>query len=415
MRLDSTDIFYSSSNTLFKGVFPRAFGIMSIVEAIKGIWVDVSQNMHTTRSKIQGITRYAKILGSEVVGIVSMAPYACSSWWLYTQGLEKRVQVKKGCRYGGRKRNTLDIYMPHVEREMSSNVVLFVHGGVWATGSAWHYAPFATRLAEEGIVTCVMEYSLYPSCLTDTMVEEVSQALDWVMNEYGLASERGAGKNVFLVGHSAGAHLCAMSLLERSKSMKDMPGCFVGMAGVYDIEQHYEYERSRQVHHLSTMKRAIGGEDRFPRNSPTILLKRSIPGREWRPSRDTVLYGEMIPSRVGLQYKHGALVEMHWGNSDDGAYRHVPVLSPEHLVRLPKTYLMASCADSTVPWTESSELNSVLHACGVQHSTLLLYHRIGHGDFVVDWKPRRGDVDDFTNKLPEFAQDFLHIVQTHGS
>lgn len=27
-------------------------------------------------------------------------------------------------------------------------VVLFCHGGVWAAGSAWHYAPLATRLAQ---------------------------------------------------------------------------------------------------------------------------------------------------------------------------------------------------------------------------------------------------------------------------
>jgi len=376
---------------------------MSIVEAVKGIWVDVSQNMPTPRSKIQGITRYAKILGSEVIGIVSMVPYACSSWWLYSQGLEKRVQVKKGCRYGGKERNTLDVYMPPVVQNKSSKVILFVHGGVWATGSAWHYAPFATRLAEEGIVTCVMEYSLYPSCLTDTMVGEVSQALDWVMKEYGTDSET----DVFLVGHSAGAHLCAMSLLERSTTMKDMPDCFVGMAGVYDIEEHYEYERSRQVHHLSTMKRAIGGKDSFASNSPTIVLKKSMQGRYRCPRRDTALYGEKIPSRVGLQYKNDSI------SDDDGAYQHVPALGPEHLARLPKTYLMASCADSTVPWTESSELHSMLHACGVQQSTLLLYHRIGHGDFVVDWEPRRGDVDEFTTQLPEFAQDFLHIVKNN--
>jgi acetyl esterase/lipase len=381
---------------------------MSIVEAVKGIWLDVSQNMPTTRSKIQGITRYAKILGAEVAGIVSMVPYACSSWWLYSQGLDTthQIHVKKDCRYGGKERNVMDIYMPSVDGDIGSNVVLFVHGGVWATGAKWHYAPLATRLAQEGILTCVIQYSLYPSCLTDTMVGEVSQALDWVLDEYSDQK-----KNIFLVGHSAGAHLCAMSLLERSKNKKDMPDCFVGMAGVYDIEQHYEYERSRHVHHLSTMKRAIGGHGKFPVNSPTIVLKKSMHGQLRRPCNNPILHGEKIPSRVGLVQCRTIDETRYEDDTNDEAYKHVPVLDPEHLARLPKTYLMASCADVTVPWTESSEYHSMLHACGVQDSNLLLYHRIGHGDFVVDWTPRRGHMDEVTKPLPEFAQDFLHIVK----
>jgi acetyl esterase/lipase len=49
-------------------------------------------------------------------------------------------------------------------------VVLFVHGGVWATGSKWHYSQMATRLAQAGCVVCVMEYSLYPDVRSDCMV-----------------------------------------------------------------------------------------------------------------------------------------------------------------------------------------------------------------------------------------------------
>jgi hypothetical protein len=36
-------------------------------------------------------------------------------------------------------------------------VVLFCHGGVWASGAKWHYAPLATRLAQAGVVTAVMQ------------------------------------------------------------------------------------------------------------------------------------------------------------------------------------------------------------------------------------------------------------------
>jgi acetyl esterase/lipase len=41
-------------------------------------------------------------------------------------------------------------------------VALFVHGGVWAVGEKWQFAPMASRLAEEGVVTCVATYTLFP-------------------------------------------------------------------------------------------------------------------------------------------------------------------------------------------------------------------------------------------------------------
>ena len=66
---------------------------------------------------------------------------------------------------------------------------------------------------------------------------------------------------ISLVGHSAGAHLGAMALLHRvasagrqlnshndQQSVKfRMPASFIGIAGVYDISQHFDYERRRGV------------------------------------------------------------------------------------------------------------------------------------------------------------------------
>lgn len=91
-------------------------------------------------------------------------------------------------------------------KESSSNrgapVLLFVHGGVWATGERWHYAPMATRLAQAGVVACVMSYSLYPKAMASDMVHEVSSALTWVLAH---CSRMGGDKtNVTLAGHSAG-------------------------------------------------------------------------------------------------------------------------------------------------------------------------------------------------------------------
>ena len=45
-----------------------------------------------------------------------------------------------------------------------------------------------------------------------------------------------------------------------------------GIAGVYDIETHYQYEYGRGVAELSTMKRAIGGRHKFQSQSPALIL-----------------------------------------------------------------------------------------------------------------------------------------------
>ncbi|KAI3427207.1 hypothetical protein D9Q98_007143 [Chlorella vulgaris] len=219
-------------------------------------------------------------------------------------------------------------------KEGGAPVVLFCHGGVWAAGSKWHYAPLATRLAQAGVITAVMQYTLYPEALIPQMAAEVSAALSWTMDN--AARLGGSPRHVSLVGHSAGAHLCTMTLLHRALAASKaegeplqpgpqpagpdslqpqppplgaanaaasagqpatimaapapaaaaaaaagggdgygdhrMPLQLVAMAGVYDISKHYLYEEGRQVHKLSTMERACGGSHLFPQNSPAVIL-----------------------------------------------------------------------------------------------------------------------------------------------
>ena len=367
---------------------------MSVAEAIRGISLDVSSRP-TLSAKARALQSHAVVLGREVLGIVSMAPFALTSYWLYQRlgsgDGKMNVSLLKDQRYGPARRNVLDVYrhcgtrggvarveragdMPDKHPEDGSikprPVVLFVHGGVWSTGSKWHYAKMASRLAEEGLTTCVAEYTLYPACTSEQMVEEVGQALDWVVEHCAVAE----AQDVVLVGHSAGAHLCAMLLLDRARasvvgapsgagsSQLNVPTRFVGMAGVYDIARHYEYEKKRNVHHLSTMQRAVGGAESFAGQSPAVVL----------------------------------------GSADIDVQR------------LPSIHLMASRGDITVPHIESADLHNLLRSRGCPEVSLSLYEDVGHGDFVVEWRPR-GSSDDssieqYTSNLPPYAQDLVRSI-----
>ena len=95
--------------------------------------------------------------------------------------------------YGPKPRNLVDVYTPC--REDASSVVLFVHGGkgrhlsavrmrvsgVWCSGEKWQYAPIAKELSMQGVVTCVMSYTLFPHATAQDIAAEVNAALDWVM------------------------------------------------------------------------------------------------------------------------------------------------------------------------------------------------------------------------------------------
>eukprot|EP00959_Pyramimonas_sp_CCMP1952_P203646 4258338-Pyramimonas_sp.AAC.1 len=104
----------------------------------------------------------------------------------------------------------------HLSKELSCGFIArvialtcqkpYTRNTVWmmvgVQGEKWQYAPMARRLAEEGNVVVVMEYTLYPSASADFMVGEVDAALDWVfqnITEYG-----GSPDKVALMGHSAG-------------------------------------------------------------------------------------------------------------------------------------------------------------------------------------------------------------------
>lgn len=96
------------------------------------------------------------------------------------------VLLDRGVRYGPGPRHHMDIYIPEAVAQAKAAqlrtaqqspgeaagatgpgapVVVFVHGGIWASGEPWHYAWLATRLAQAGAVVVCPTYTLYPDAL----------------------------------------------------------------------------------------------------------------------------------------------------------------------------------------------------------------------------------------------------------
>lgn len=240
---------------------------MSIIEAVKGAHADIS-SLARPADKLARLGTYIRVLGAELMGMATVIPYGVRAFVLhhslpssssssFTSPLGRHhptlVSLTRAIPYGPDPRNAIDIYLPcdHDSSDKSDDmhrvkwpVMLFVHGGVWAAGERFHYSPMAVRCAQAGIVTAVMSYTLYPQAKVPTMVDEVGSALDWTLENISLYG--GDPSRVVLVGHSAGAQLSALSLLQRSLShptKSRMPCAFVGMAGVYNISEHFRYEQ----------------------------------------------------------------------------------------------------------------------------------------------------------------------------
>jgi len=417
---------------------------MSLVEALKG----ASEELQGLRpvQRIRKILQLGRIIVSELTGTLLSVPYGARALKTYyslptlegARGKSNAVTLVKDVRYSEAERCVMDIYLPAQARldteiqgdtEVDVPVALFCHGGIWATGSKWHYAPMATRLAEAGVIVAVMQYSLYPQALAPQMISEVSSALSWTMDNMHRFGG-GSGK-VSLMGHSAGAHLCAMALLHRAAQHKSqrpeidrrMPSQFIGMAGVYDIAQHYEYEDGRGVAKLSTMARAMGGHDRFGQLSPSTILaetcyshmrRHTDHSSEELSSKLHALHGERLSLRMGLNHQPDKPLPLTSTASRAvaGPMDSLVNFSMEDAVRLPPMILSSGFRDTVVPWYESSEFCIRLRDIGVQ-AKKLMYKNADHGTFVTGWRrtPRHKLSNDPEHSdLPEACQDVMTLV-----
>ena len=103
--------------------------------------------------------------------------------------------------------NSLDIYTP--QHAQGLPLMVYVHGGGWSMGDkASSVGSQPQAFTEHGYIYVSINYRLSPSVVHPVHVQDVAAALEWIkenINDYG-----GDPKRIFLMGHSAGAHLVAL-------------------------------------------------------------------------------------------------------------------------------------------------------------------------------------------------------------
>jgi arylformamidase len=104
------------------------------------------------------------------------------------------------------KLNMLDVYLP--KKGSSSPVLIWIHGGALAYGDKEYVQEKAEYFTRKGYVFISVNYRLSPQVTHPVHVQDVSDAIMWV-HKNAVHYSADATK-MFLMGHSAGAHLAAL-------------------------------------------------------------------------------------------------------------------------------------------------------------------------------------------------------------
>jgi acetyl esterase/lipase len=148
--------------------------------------------------------------------------------------------VKTDVAYGKDPRQQLDIFTPMAAApdDKPRKILVFFHGGSWKDGERAGYAFLGRGFAARGFVTIIADYRKAPKNLFPAFVEDAADAIAWAHKN---AAEFGGDPDqLYVMGHSAGAHIAMLAALDkkylaRSGMDSSVIKGIIGLAGPYDF------------------------------------------------------------------------------------------------------------------------------------------------------------------------------------
>jgi acetyl esterase/lipase len=140
--------------------------------------------------------------------------------------------------YGAEPQHRLDVYVPNPAAAVPRAVLVFWHGGSWQFGDKADYRFVGAALAESGYVAVVANYRHYPQVKMPGFIDDAARAALWAAAHAGEFG--GDRQRLYLMGHSAGAHLAALVTLNTDyfaatgQPAPHIAGV-IGLSGPYDF------------------------------------------------------------------------------------------------------------------------------------------------------------------------------------
>lgn len=150
-------------------------------------------------------------------------------------------KVLRDVAYGEHELQRLDLYRPKGDSPMP--VMVYVHGGGWRTGDKARVGEKARFFNERGWIFISINYRLVPDVVFPDNVLDVAKAITWISRN--IAQQAGNPEQIFIMGHSAGAHL--VSLVATNENYIEAAGSTMGtIKGVISLDTQ-GYDVARQV------------------------------------------------------------------------------------------------------------------------------------------------------------------------
>lgn len=217
--------------------------------------------------------------------------------------------VHENIPYGNHPLNQLDIYVPGEQSNQPGSdlpVVIYFYGGCWGgcmTLEKNNYVFIAEALTSHNYIAILADYRLYPEVKFPQLMDDAKNSVEWVksnIHRYG-----GNPDNIFLMGHSSGAHMAAMLTLDESylqaQTYQSIKG-FVGLAGPYDF---LPFTKPYQ-------KILFGPEQNYPQSQPVNFVDGNEPPLLLLyGNQDPTVYPVNIKSLTDKVLKSGGQVEAH--------------------------------------------------------------------------------------------------------
>jgi acetyl esterase/lipase len=234
-----------------------------------------------------------------------------------------KYKVDRDIAYGENAAQRLDVYRPtetanahslaahsnvasSAQSSVARPIIVFMHGGGWTDGSKGQYRFVADTLNARGYVVVTVGYRPYPEVLFPAFVEDGARAVQWV-HQHG-AEFGGDTSRLYLMGHSAGAHIAAMLTFD-SQYLQAVGGDrswvkgFIGLAGPYDFLPLKS----------ATLKRIFGPESRYAASQPINFVDGDEPpALLLHGLADTTVWplnSEHLAARI---HERGGRVEEHY-------------------------------------------------------------------------------------------------------
>jgi len=205
---------------------------------------------------------------------------------------DRPVQVERDIAYGRHSRHFLDIYRP-IERVKNAPIVIFLYGGGWDSGERQMYGFVGAALAASGFIAVIPDYRLYPEVVYPGYMKDAALAYDWVVRN--LAMRADGRSRIFVMGHSAGAHMGALLAynhvyLQSQNPSLGLPDGFIGLSGPYafdptthELSKHIFVEAKSAAHVQPVHQVAKGAPPALMfhgKKDPTVLWPNALQMRD---------------------------------------------------------------------------------------------------------------------------------------